>query len=117
MSYSNNYGGIIWTNHALEKLKNRGFTQDFALRAFKYPDRTIQGKKKNTFKYQKKIEESKVTIIATKNEKNEWIIISAWIDPPLPGSIDYKKQEEYKKYQKSSFWGKLLFTFKKQLGF
>lgn len=116
MSYLNRYGGIIWTNHALKKLKERGLYQDIALQAFKYPDKTFQGKKEGTFEYQKRVDKSFVTIIATKNENDEWIVISAWIDPPLPGSIDYKKREEYRNYQKASFWGKLFLTFKKQIG-
>lgn len=113
---SNIYGGIIWTNHALDKLEERGLTQDLALQAFKHPDHTIKGHKINTTEYQKRVKKFLITVIVAKNEKNECVVISVWIDPPLPGSIDYKKQEEYKKYQKSSFWGKLFLTFKKQLG-
>lgn len=116
MSYLNNYGGVIWTNHVLERLKQRDLSQDIALQAFKYPDKTLKGKKKDTIEYQKTFQKSLITLIAIKNEKNEWVIISGWIDPPLPGSYDYKKKEEYKKYQKASFLGKLFLTFKKQLG-
>lgn len=117
MSDNHYYGGLIWTNHALERLGQRGLTQEMAWQSFKNPDRSFSGKKIGTIEYQKRFNHSQVTIIAKKNEKNEWLILSCWIDPPLPGSIDAKKKEEYRKYQKAGFWGKFFLTCKKQLGF
>lgn len=111
------YGNVIWTNHALERLGERGLSQELAWQAFKNPDRTIKGKEKGTVEYQKRFHKSLVIIIAKQNEKGEWVILSCWIDPPLPGSIDARKKEEYKRYKQASFWGKLLLTLKKQLGF
>ncbi len=116
-NYNNSYGGVIWTNHALERLGQRGLTQELALQAFKNPTEIITGKNPGTQEFQKKIQESLITVIAKKNEKKEWVVLSCWIDPPLPGSIDIKKKEAYKKYRKSSFWGKLFITLKNQLGF
>lgn len=113
---SNYYGGIIWTNHALDRLKRRGLTQDIAAEAFKYPDRTFQGKRAGTHEYQKRIGQSLVTLITTQNEKNEWIVLSAWIDPPLPGSADAKEKESYKRLQKASFLGKFWYTLLRQIG-
>lgn len=117
MSNKQDYGGIIWTNHALERLGQRGLTQDLAWQTFNSPDCSIDGKKEGTIEYQKRFNHSLVTIIAKKNEKNEWVILSCWIDPPLPGTVDAKKKEEYRKYQKAGFWGKFFLTLKKQLGF
>ncbi|RJQ24419.1 hypothetical protein C4577_07965 [Candidatus Parcubacteria bacterium] len=111
------YKGAIWTNHALERLDQRGLTQDLAAQAFNRPDNSIQGKKPGTIEFQKRVGKSLITIISKKNEKNEWIILSCWIDPPLPGSIDILKQEQYKKYQKAGFWKRLFISFKNQLGF
>jgi hypothetical protein len=117
MSFNQYYGNAIWTNHALERLGQRGLSQDLAWQAFRYPDQSFQGKNPGTTEYQKKFGKSLVTIIAKQNEKREWIILSCWIDPPLPGSIDIKKQEDWKKYKKAGFWGKFWLTVKKQLGF
>jgi hypothetical protein len=109
------YGGVIWTNHALERLGQRGLSQDLAWQAFSHPDKKLTGKRPDTIELQKKVGSSLITIIAKQNEKREWIILSNWIDPPLPGTIDYYKKEEYKRYQKSGFWGKVFLTLKKQL--
>ncbi len=110
------FGGAIWTNHALNRLDERGLTQDIASRAFNHPDRTLDGRESGTKQYQKRFDKSMVTIVAKQNEKSEWIILSCWVDPPLPRSNDDKKRKNYQNYQKSTFWGKIWITVKNQLG-
>lgn len=117
MSDNQYYGKAIWTNHALERLGQRGLTQELAWRTFQFPDKSLKGKQLGAIEYQKFFGKSLITVIAKQNEKKEWIILSCWIDPPLDGSIDIRKKEDYKKYQKASFWGKFLITLKRQLGF
>lgn len=115
MSYKQYYGNLIWTHHAIDRMRNRGLTQDMAKEAFAKPDKTISGKISGSFEYQKQFGSLRVTLIVKQNEKYEWIVLSAWIDPPLPGSPDAKQKERYWKYQKASFWVKLWLTLKKQL--
>lgn len=116
MSLNNKFGGLIWTNHALERLSQRNLKQDLAYLAFTNPDRTVPGKKSHTTEYQKRIQQYKVTVIATKNDKNEHVILSCWVDPPMPGSIDIEKNKMYREYQRGSFWKKVWITIKVQLG-
>ncbi len=78
MSYSQSHGGIIWTNHALERLGQRGLTQDLAWQAFNNPDRSFAGKVAGTTEYQKRFGQSLVTLIAKQKRRREWIVISAW---------------------------------------
>ena len=111
-----NYGGLIWTNHALERLSQRGLSQSMAWETFKYPDKSFDGKKAGTTEFQKKFGISLATIVAAQNEKKEWIILSCWIDPPLKGYIDSKKSTEYKNYHKASGFKKFLLILKRQLG-
>lgn len=110
------YGNVIWTNHALERLGQRGLSQKIAWQAFRYPDKKIPGKNSGTTEYQKKIGKSLVTIIATQNDKYEWVILSCWIDPPLAGSIDIKNSQYWKQYKKAGFWGKFWIILKRQIG-
>lgn len=116
MSYQQYYGGAIWTNHAIERMRSRGLTQKMAWEAFMRPDRSFKGKQPGTSQYQKKVDRSLITIIAKQNEKNEWIVLSAWSNPPLPGSPDAKGKENYQEYQKAPPLKKLLLTVKGQLG-
>lgn len=116
MTVSKLYGNAIWTNHALERLEARRMPQSVAYKAFSSPDTSTRGKKQGTWEYTKTIQGHLITIIAKQNEKGEWIILSCWADPPFVGSMDIKKNEEYRKYKKAGFWGKFWLTFKKQLG-
>lgn len=108
------YAGVIWTHHALERLGQRGLTQKLAASAFIHPDNTVPAKNGGT-EFQKRVGPSMVTVIAKQNEKREWIILSCWIDPPLPGSIDIQKKKDYHTYKKASFIGKIFITLKNQL--
>ena len=96
MKYSRTFGGVIWTNHALERLKGRKLPQDIAWKAFRYPEETNKGKKQNTFEFIKKLDIYTVSVIAKQNEKREWVILSCWIDPPLAGSVDLMKTDQNK---------------------
>ena len=116
MEGSATYGNLIWTKHALLQLKQRKLSQELAYQAFTQPDKTKPGKKNNTVEYKKKINKSTITLIASKNEKSEWIVISTWIDPPLPGTLDAKNKKVYWNYQEAGFWGKLWIIIKEQFG-
>jgi hypothetical protein len=117
MNTSNRQGGVIWTNHALERLKARNIPQELILSAFRTPDAQFAGKKANTVEFHKKIGIHSVTVIATKNERSEWVLLSCWVEPPMPGSIDIEKKKTYQEYKNASVWKKLWMNLKKQLGF
>lgn len=108
------YGGAIWTNHALERLGKRGFTQKLALQAFQYPDEEHPGKSPGSYKFIKRVGESTITIIAKQNDQKEWIVLSCWIHPPLT-TWEHKRQQDYQNFKKAGFWGKLWYTLKKQI--
>jgi hypothetical protein len=110
------YGGVIWTNHALMRLKERGVSRDQVLSAFNHPERTEKSSNNNSFQYQKRFGNSLVTVVAKQNEKNEWIFLSVWVDPPLPGSEDDKRRKGYQRYQKATFWNKIWITLMRQIG-
>lgn len=116
MNYNQYYGNLIWTNHAIKRMRERGLSQEAAWDAFRKPDTTEKVKNEAT-KFQKRFGAILVSIVAKQNEKREWVIISCWADPPLPGSPDAKKQEQYWKYQRASGWKKWWLAFKKQIGF
>lgn len=116
MPYNQHYGGVIWTNHALDRLHQRKLPQHLAFTAFSSPDARHRGKQPGTTELQKQYQNSTITLIVKQNERREWIILSAWIDPPLPGTLDHKKKEAWKKSRKAGFWGRLWYELKKQLG-
>jgi hypothetical protein len=116
MSGKQYYAGLIWTNHALERLGQRGLSQELASQAFHSPDKVIRGNSNGSVEYQKRVQQSLVTTIVKQNEHNEWIVLSCWINPPLPGTEDEKRHKNYKRYQRAGFWGKVVLEILRQLG-
>ncbi len=110
------YKGAIWTHHAIARQGSRGLSLDIASQTFNHPDHSNRGKSEGTWEFTKTFGPSVVTVIGKKNEKNEWVILSNWIDPPLPGTEDEKKQKAYRNYQTKGFWGKFFNSIFRQLG-
>lgn len=108
---------LIFTNHALQRMNERKLSQDMAMETFRNPDRKYPAKEPNTLEFHKRFENQNVTVIAKPNDRGEWIVLSSWIDPPNPGTIDFKEKLRYKKYQKAGFWGKLWLNITHQFGF
>lgn len=73
------YGGVIWTDHALERLKKRKIAQSDALAVLKNPDRTFPGKKEASVKFIRTIQGRPIHAVASLNEKKQWVVLSVWV--------------------------------------
>lgn len=73
-----NYGGVIWTNHALKRMSERGVKQGDAWATFRRPDSSRKAQKKGSFVYYKTYGNQKIEVVAAKNNKKEWVIMSVW---------------------------------------
>ena len=73
-----NYGGVIWTNHALERLNRRGIKQGDAWATWRRPDQSRYAKSKGAWVYYKTYGDQKIEVVAKQNEKKEWVILSVW---------------------------------------
>jgi hypothetical protein len=91
-----NYGGVIWTNHAMERLRERGISQGDAWATFRRPDQSRYAKSKGSWIYYKTYPTSsrfrgasgeRIEVVAKQNEKREWLILSVWSKP------EFKDQE------------------------
>lgn len=116
MNSSQRYGGLIWTNHALERLTERGLPQDLAWQAYRYPDDVQKDTYKHSTTYTKRHHQYLITIVLKENERKELIVVSAWMNPPMKGTEDYHKKQQYHAYKKASFWGRVWLVIKQQLG-
>lgn len=108
---------LIWTKHALQRVSERGFPKQLVHETFSTPDKIFNGRERGTREYQKFFGPSRVTVIAKQNDKNEWVILSCWIDPPLPGTEDHRKLRKYKEYKEATGLKKWWLAIKRQLGF
>jgi len=72
------YGGVIWTNHAIKRLYECQLTQSDAWYSFQHPDGQLKGKVPGSKRYYKDYGHQRIEVIATQNEKKEWVILSCW---------------------------------------
>lgn len=88
------YKGLIFTNHALDRLKERGISQGDAWATWRNPDQTRYAKSKDAWIYYKTYGNQKLEIVAKQNERKEWLVISAWSRPAY-GEHQEKKREGF----------------------
>ena len=101
-----NFGGVIWTNHALERLRSRNIKQGDAWATWNRPDQTRKGSgsASGAWVYYRTWGDRKIEVVAKKNEKGQWVIISVWADTV--------KNELQNKNKNASIWkilGKIFF--------
>ena len=78
MKIDKNFGGVIWTNHVLQRLKERGISQSDAWATWRRPDQSRYAAAKGAWVYYKTYGNQKIEIVAKQNEKKEWVILSVW---------------------------------------
>lgn len=83
MSVSNfvrEYGGFIWTNHVLERIKQRGLTQADVLAVLKNPAKTFPGHKNGSVKFIRTLGGRRIHAVAVLNEDDKkWVVVSVWV--------------------------------------
>ena len=107
---------IIWTKHAEERNKERQITQNWIESTINNPDdfSEIEG---GRIKSNKNFGKHTVTVITAKTDSGKYLILSAWANPPMPGTSDHKNSTYYKIIKKSSGFKKFWITLRSQLGF
>jgi hypothetical protein len=74
----NKYLDVIFTNHAINRLYNRGITQSDAWYTFKHPEGILEGKIPGSKKFYKNYGDQRIEVVAKQNEKGEWVVLSCW---------------------------------------
>ncbi len=74
----NNFKGVIWTNHALQRLKERNIGQGDAWATFSHPQSSKYTKTKRAWVFYRNWDGYQIEVIATQNEKKQWVILSVW---------------------------------------
>jgi hypothetical protein len=93
----NHFGGVIWTNHALDRLRERGIKQGDAWATWRNPQESRKGSAPESWVYYRTYGNTKIEVVAKKNDKGEWLILSVWSKQVFE---NHKKSE--------SFWEFLL---------
>lgn len=90
-----NFGGVIWTNHALSRLRERGIKQGDAWATFKRPDQSRYGKAEGAWIYYKTYGNEKIEVVAKQNEKKEWLILTVWSRPVYQHASSHKSKQSF----------------------
>ena len=91
------YRNVIWTNHILERMKERKLSYDQVYWIFTKPDQIKESTAKSGYKFYRKHNSKRYALVAKKNEKGEWLFLSCWIK-------DFQSDPKQKPL---SFWGNL----------
>ena len=92
-----NYRGIIWTSHAIDRMLERGIKQGDAWATWKRPDSSKFEKTKGVWVYRRSIDLKSIEVVAKKNSKGRWVILSVW-----------SKKLSLKSPQRTSFLAKII---------
>lgn len=106
---------IIWTTHALDRLKDRKMKKSMVIETISSPA-SLHNAKNGAIEHIREFGKHKVTVITKRTRAGEQIIISVWIDPPMRGTADERKHVAWQRYKKAGFWGKLIYVIRRQLG-
>lgn len=98
-----NFGGVIWTNHAMDRMRERGIKQGDAWATFNRPQQSRKGASGN-WVYYRNWGGDQIEVVAKQNDKKEWLILSVWSRP-----MAYEKslRSNSQKPSKTSFWRSL----------
>ncbi len=106
---------IVFTNHARARLKERELSESWVFQTIQSPTQRRGGKNRGSHEFVRRFGSNTVTVVATQNTSHEWVVISAWIDPPVPGTNDWKKKQRYRTYRRAGFWQKVRMLLAKYL--
>lgn len=76
-----NFGGVVWTDHALQRLRERGIKQGDAWATFQRPEQSRYATTRGAWIYYKTYGDSKIEVVAKQNERKQWIILTVWSRP------------------------------------
>lgn len=91
----NHYGGVIWTNHALDRLRERGIKQGDAWATWRNPQESRKGTVVGSWVYHRTYGSTQIEVVAKHlpaqaGNKEKWIILSVWSKPVFQGGVKKK---------------------------
>jgi hypothetical protein len=78
-----NYGGVIWTAHALSRMREREISQGDAWATWRRPDTSSYAKQKGAWVYHRTWGDQMIEVVATRNKKGDWVVLSVWSRPVI----------------------------------
>lgn len=87
--------GTIFTDHAIQRLYERGIAQSDAWYTLRHPDKQLRGSTPGSYKFYKDYGKQRIEVVAKQNEKGEWVILSCWSKFVGTGKPIFPKRENF----------------------
>jgi hypothetical protein len=99
------YNGLIFTNHAIERMRQRRIKQGDAYATFKRADLSKKASTPGGYVYYRRWGNRQIEVVTKKNDRGEWVVLSVW-------DKDVNRMRENGPEPKS-FWRTLFYWIKK----
>lgn len=90
---------FAYTNHLGQRLRERKLERGDVDWTISHPDSVSNSR--GARQYKRRIGYQTITAVVKTTDDGTDLVISAWIDPPNPGTRDARKKELYTAYQKA----------------
>ena len=101
------FGGIVWTKHALSRMRERGIKQGDAWAAWRNPEQSRKSKNGGSWVYYKTYNQQTIEVVAKRNDEGKWIVLSVWSKPVGSYQKAGKKSSLLQKIVRRVVWGKV----------
>ncbi len=101
---------VVFTNHVKDRMYERKISENSVYQTVTSSDENFDNK------FIKRFGNQTLTAITKRGDRGEYVVLSAWIDPPNPGTSDEKKKGRFVQMKKAGTLKKLWLTFLNQLG-
>ncbi len=98
------YGGVVWTDHALQRLKERGIKIEHALTTLNNPQESRYAKTRGAWIYYRTWGNDRIEVVSAQNKEKEWVVLSVWSKTVFGPS--QAKSESWWKYVLRQIFGR-----------
>ncbi len=99
------FNGVVFTNHALERLEQRNIKQGDAWATLSHPGSSREAQRKGSWVFYRTYGDRTIEVVASKNERGEWVVLSVW-DKPVG------QMKSGAKIKSTSIWKRVLLELK-----
>lgn len=72
------FGGVVWTDHALRRLRQRGIKQGDAWATWKRPEQSKKALREGQFIFYRNYAGEMIEVVSGKDAKGKTVILSVW---------------------------------------
>ena len=107
------YKGVVFTNHALDRIRERGISQGDAWATFSHPQESKYATTKGAWVFYRTCGDNRIEVVASQNKEKKWVILSVWSKQVFPKSSQASQKPNFLENQVEKVLQNLLGRFRK----